>query len=420
MNYELFIARKLFFSKEKTEKQEGRRMTNSITRLSVGGIAISLIVMIIAVGVVIGFKQEVRNKIIGFGSHIQISASFTNQTYETHPIQFDSTLIDALQKNPYVHHVQQVGVQPGILKVNDSFHGILLKGIDKNYDWDFFKKNIKAGTIPSITDTATCNDILISQKVADMFQLKIGDKAHVYFVIDRKARVRAMTVKGIYTTGYSDYDNLLVIGDIQHIRKLNGWEKDQCSDLEIEIKDFNALDEAINSIYPIVGNRFDKNGNYYMIKGIKDINPQIFGWLDLLDMNVVIIFILMIAVACFTIISGLLILVLDRTNMIGILKAMGANNGSVQRMFLYISLFIVGKGMIIGNCLGLVLCFIQKQFNILKLNADIYYVDAVPIELSWMNVLLINIGVFAISALVLRLSTCIITKISPTKAIRFE
>lgn len=420
MNYELFIARKLFFSREKGEKQEGRKMTNSITRLSVGGIAVSLVVMIIAVGVVIGFKQEVRNKIIGFGSHIQISASFANQTYETHPIQFDSTLISTLQRDPYVHHVQQVGMQPGILKVNDNFHGIVLKGIDKNYDWEFFKKNIKEGTIPNITDTATCNEILISQKVADLLQLKLEDKVHVYFVIDRKVRVRPMTVKGIYATGFSDYDNLLILGDIQHIRKLNGWESDQCSDLEIEIKDFNALDEAISSIYPIVGNRFDNKGNYYMIKSIKDINPQIFSWLDLLDMNVVIIFILMIAVACFTMISGLLILVLDRTNMIGILKAMGANNGSVQRMFLYIALFIVGKGMIIGNCLGLILCYLQKQFGIIKLNADIYYVDAVPIELSWFNVLLINIGVFAVSALVLRLSTYITTKISPTKAIRFE
>lgn len=419
MNYELYIARKLFFRHNK-EKDNQRAISHTNINLAIGGIAVCLIVMIIALGVGIGFKQEVRNKIIGFGSHIQISASFSNQTYETLPIQFTPQLIHAIKKTPHVQHVQLFATQPGIMKVGDDFKGVVLKGVDSKYDWTFFKKNLIEGNVIELNDTSFCNKILISKKTADQLHLKIDDKLHIYFVVGEKVRVRPFTVSGIYSTGFSDYDQLFVVGDIRHVRKLNQWENDQCSGMEIMVNKFEDIDVAMTQLYPTVGNRFDKNGNYYMMKSIKETNPQIFSWLDLLDMNVLIIFILMIAVAGVTMISGLLILILDRTNMIGILKSMGANNTSVQKLFLFISLFIVSKGMIIGNVIALILYFVQKQFNIIQLDPQIYYLNTVPIELNVTNVLLINIGVLSLSVFILWLSTYIITKISPIKAIRFE
>lgn len=416
MSYELFIAKKIFLGKEVWKKASG-----TIVRLATGGIALSLMVMIMAVGIVIGFKKEVRNKIIGFGSDVQISASFNNQTYETTPIQFDTLLIERLKRQPSVQHVQRFATLPGIMKVGDDFHGIVLKGVDSQYDWSFFRENLKEGEICQISDNSNnSNQSLISKKLADLLHLKIGDKFHTYFVINGKVRVRPLTVSGIYSTGFSDYDNLFIIGDMRHIQKLNQWEEDQCSGIEIDIKDFNDLPQAKQEIYSVVGNRFDNKGNYYMMKDITEINPQIFGWLDLLDTNVVIIFILMIAVAGFTMVSGLLILILDRTNMIGILKAMGACNKSVQKLFLYVALFVVGEGMLIGNMLALTFCFLQKKFGIIQLDPEIYYVDTVPIEISFLNIFWVNLGVFALSALILRLSTYIVTKISPIRSIRFE
>lgn len=415
MNYELFIAKRIFFSKKGKE-----RISQHMVHIATGGIAISLAVMLIAIGVVIGFKQEVRNKLIGFGSHIQVSASFSNQTYETQPIQFDSTTISLLRNTSGVKHVQRFATQPGILKVNEDFQGVVLKGVDKDFNWDFFQKNLVEGSTFGLSDSTSSNQSLISKKMADLMQLSLGDKYHIYFVINGKVRVRPLEVTGIYSSGFSDYDKLFIIGDIRHVRKLNQWEDDQCSGVEIEINDFQKLAETSDAIYSSIGNKRDQSGNFYMIKTIQEINPQIFSWLDLLDMNAKVILILMMFVAGFTMISGLLILILDRTNMIGVLKALGASNISVQKLFFYVSLLIVGKGMIIGNLLGLTLCFLQKNLHIIKLDPDVYYVNAVPVEIPFIYIILVNIGVFFISSLILRASTFIITKISPIKSIRFE
>ena len=262
--------------------------------------------------------------------------------------------------------------------------------------------------------------MLSSKKISDILQLKVGDKFFTYFIIDGKVRVRPFIVNGIYTTGFSDYDKIFILGDLKHIRKLNKWAENECSGIEVQISDFSLIDDVQESLFNIIGNRTDEAGNYYMMKSIQQTNPQIFGWLDLLNTNVVIILILMIAVASFTMISGLLILVLDRTNMIGILKALGATNQSIKKIFLYHTLLMVGKGMLWGNIIGLLLIFLQKKFEIIKLDPEMYYVDFVPIELSITNLLLINLGTIMVSYLVLRLSTHIITRISPIKAIRFE
>ena len=415
MKFEFFIAKRIQFNKEGE-----RKISRPIVRLTMGGIALSLAVMILSVGIVIGFKQGVRNKLIGFGSHIKISSSFSNHTYKKKKQKIDSSLIDRINLLPDVKHAQQFATQPGIVKVDGNFQGVVLKGIDKDYDWTFFENYLIAGEIFQINDSSSTNQTLISKKIADLLQLEVGDKFFTYFIIDGKVRVRPFTVSGIYTTGFSDYDKIFIIGDIKHIRKLNKWTEDECSGIEIEINDFSLIEEVQESLFNIIGNRTDEAGNYYMMKSIQQINPQIFGWLDLLNTNVVIILILMIAVASFTMVSGLLILILDRTNMIGILKALGATNQSIKKIFLYHTLLLVGKGMVWGNFIALTLTLIQKKFAVLKLDPEMYYVDSVPIELSFFNIVLVNVGTIIISYLVLRLSTHIITRIAPIKAIRFE
>lgn len=415
MLFEFFIAKRIRYNNTGEKK-----ISRPIIRLTMGGIALSLTVMLLAVGIVVGFKQEVRNKLIGFGSHVQISSSFSNHTYQTQSLKIDSTLIDKIKALPDVEHAQHFATQPGIIKVDGNFQGVVLKGIDNDFDWSFFKNYLIEGEIFQIEDSITDNRTLISKKLSDLLQLNIGDKFFTYFIIDGKVRVRPFVVNGIYRTGFSDYDKIFIVGDIKHIRKLNKWSKNESSGIEIQLFDFSKIEEVQESLFGIIGNKRDEAGNYYMMKNIQEINPQIFGWLDLLDTNVVIILILMIAVASFTMISGLLILILDRTNMIGILKALGANNHSIRKIFLYHTLLLVGKSMIVGNIVVLLLTYLQKKFSIIKLDPEMYYIDSVPIELSVTNILLVNLCTIIIAYLVLRLSTHIITKIAPVKAIKFE
>ncbi len=413
--FELFIAKRIHFS-----KKGDKIVSRPAVRIATGGIATGLAVMILAVAIVIGFKQEVRNKLIGFGSHIQISASFNNQTYETEPLIADSSLIGKIAAIPEVKHVQRFATQPGIIKTEENFQGVVLKGIDTDFDWGFFQSNLVEGAVFQVTDSVPEKSVIISRNLSNLLRLRVGDNFQTYFIIDGKVRVRPFSVKGIYSTGFNEYDRLFIIGDIKHIRRLNNWEENQVSGIEILINDYNDLDNAYRQAFDVAGNRFDEHGSSYMLRTIKQINPQIFGWLDLLDINVVIILLLMILVAGFTMISGLLILILERTNMIGILKALGAGNWSIRKIFLYHSFFLVGKGMIIGNFVGLLICFIQNRFGIIHLDPNVYYVDSVPIHLTVPIVLLINAGTLAASVLMLTGPSYIITKISPAKSIKFE
>jgi len=329
-------------------------------------------------------------------------------------------LMKSIAALPEVAHVQLFAVQPGLIKTDENFQGIVLKGVDKDFDWEFFKSNLVAGEVFQISDTVAEKRVIISQKLSSLLQLHVGDNFHTYFIVDGKVRVRPFTVQGIYSTGFSEYDKLFIIGDIKHIRRLNNWEEDQAGGIEILIKDYDELSKAYEQVFDVVGNRFDEYGSIYVLRTIKQINPQIFSWLDLLDINVVIILVLMTLVAGFTMISGLLILILERINMIGILKALGANNWSIRKIFLYHSYFLVGKGIIIGNIVGLLICFVQDHFGVLQLNPDTYYVDTVPIHLTIPGILLINVWVLAASVLMLTGPSYIVTKISPAKSIKFE
>jgi len=414
MNLEYFIAKKIHFG-TKGEK----RVSPPAVRIATIGVALGLMVMILSVAIVIGFKQEIRNKVIGFGSHVQITHLDSNNSYEMQPIEISPKLMNDVTHTDGVMHVQQFTTKPGIIKLDNAFQGVVLKGISKDYDWNFFKSNLVEGEVINFNSDSPSNDVMISKTLASRLRMKVGDSFLTYFVQDN-VRVRKFHVKGIYQTNFTEYDKAFILADLRHIQKLNGWESNQVGGLEILVNDYNRLDPIADELGQKLTNREDVYKNNLYVRSIKEINPQVFSWLDLLDMNVWIILILMISVAGFTMISGLLIIILERTNMIGIMKAMGANDLSIRKIFLYVSFFLVGKGMIWGNAIGLSICILQQQFHFLKLNPEVYYLTAVPIELNWVFLLLLNIGAMIISMLMLVGPSYLIAKIRPAQSIRFE
>lgn len=414
MNLELFIAQRIHFSKE-----GDRQVTPPAVRIAIIGIALGLAVMILSVAIVIGFKKEVRNKVIGFGSHIQITNFDNNSSYETTPIAVSDSLLQALQEFPGIKHIEAYATKMGILKTDSDFQGIVLKGVDTDYDWSFFRNNLKEGEILTINPDKSSIDIIISKYLSDLLNLKLGDSVRTYFV-QEDVRARKFNIAGIYETGFMDYDKLFVLADIKQIRRLNGWDKDEVSGLELLVDDYNDLDQIAEDLYFNLVEQQDRHGNTYFTRSIKEMNPMIFNWLDVLDVNVVVILILIFSVAGFTMISGLLIIILERTNMIGILKALGENNASIRKIFLYISFFLIGKGMLWGNVIGIAICLIQSHFHIIKLDPSTYYLDAVPIDLSVLSLVLLNIGTLCASMLMMFGPSYLITKIDPAKSIRFE
>lgn len=415
MNFELFIARKVHFSKSAGD----RKVTPPAIRIAVTGIALGLATMVVAVAIVVGFKKEVRNKVVGFGAHIQITNFDSNASYETTPIYVNDSLVKTLCNFPGIRHVEPYATKPGILKTETDFQGIVLKGIGESYDWTFFQEHLKEGELPVINANKMSTDVLISHYLANLLDLKCGDSFLSYFVQD-DVRARRFHICGIYDTGFVDYDKLFVVADIKQVRRLNGWPDDAVSGLELFVSEYDKLDVITEALYFHLMENNDQFGDMLYVRSVKDLNPMIFSWLDVLDMNVVVILVLMLAVAGFTMISGLLIIILERTNMIGILKALGQQNGSIRKVFLYISFFLIGKGMIWGNVIALLFCFIQSKFEILALDPSNYYLDAVPVDLSFTTWLLINLGTLSVSMLMLLGPSYLITKINPARTIRFE
>lgn len=414
MNLEYFIAKRIHF-----EKKGEKNVSRPAVRIATIGIAVGVAVMLIAIAVVIGFKQEIRNKTIGFGSHIQITNFDNNNSYEMQPIRMSDTLQNQLKAIPNVRHIQRFVTKPGIIKTENDFQGMILKGVGPEFDWSFFKSNLLEGDILNLNDSTPVNEAIISKSIADMMGLKLGDSFLTYFLQDQ-IRARKFTVKGIYSTNFADYDKLFVITDIRIAQRLNGWDQEYFSGMEILITDFNYLDGVSNQVYALAANRFDAEGNGYFIQTIRQLNPQIFSWLDLLDMNVWVILLLMLAVAGFNMISGLLILILEKTNMIGILKSYGAGNWSIRKIFLYESIFLIGKGMLWGNIIGLLICFVQYQFKIFPLDPVSYYTSTVPITFNWLYIVLLNAGTLIVSVLMLIGPSYLITKISPAAIMRYE
>ncbi|MDR1746260.1 MAG: ABC transporter permease [Tannerella sp.] len=415
MNLELFIARKVHFSKTSAD----RRVTPPAIRIAIAGIALGLATMLLAVAIVTGFKKEVRNKAVGFGAHIQIANFDSNSSYETNPILVNDSLIADISDFPGVRHVSAYATKPGILKTETDFQGIVLKGVDGRYDWTFFRENLVEGEIFALEPERMATDVLISAYLANLLGLKCGDSFFAYFVQD-DVRARKLHISGIYDTGYVDYDKFFVIADLRQVRRLNGWDDEAVSGLEVTIDDFTQLDNVTEQLYFHLVDRKDRMGNTYYVRSIEDLEPMLFNWLNVLDINAVIILVLMMAVAGFAMISGLLIIILERTSMIGVLKALGMANRPVRRVFLHIASFLITKGMLWGNVIGLTFCFLQSRFHLIALDPSNYYLNAVPIDLSFTAWLLINVGTLTVSMLMMLAPSCLITKISPARTIRFE
>lgn len=413
MNIEYFIAKRIHF------QQGTKNVSRPAVRIAIIGIALGLAVMIIAVAVVIGFKQEIRNKTIGFGGHIQVANFDNNSTYETVPISADKVLLDKISNIDNVKHVQFFATKPGIIKTDTESQGIVLKGIDSNFDWSFFKSYLVEGEILDARKDTLKNQVVISKDLSNLLKLKLGDSFFAYFV-QESLRVRKFTISGIYSTNFNEYDKLFMLTDLRHIQQLNNWDSTQYSGIEILIDDFDRLEKTGNDVYAATSNQFNDEGDALFTQTIKEINPQIFGWLDLLDMNVWVILFLMLSVAGFNMISGLLILILERTNMIGVLKSVGATNWSIRKIFLYHSLFLIGKGMIWGNIIGLSICALQYFTHILPLAPKLYYVSYVPVVFNLYYLILLNAGTFIASVLMMIGPSYLITKISPAKIIRYE
>lgn len=385
-------------------------------------IALGIAMIILTVAVVTGFQGEIRNKLIGFGSHIQITNYDTNVSDEPLPISRNQEFLTALKQHPGIKHIEVFATKNGIIKTKTENEGILLKGIDKDYDWDFIRRNLVEGSVFEVSDTGVSKSIVISKLLADKLGFHLNDKMIVYFLIKKtddaenisyEQRVRTFFVSGIYETGFEDLDQRLALIDLRHIQKLNYWDKDQVAGFELTIKDYAKIDEMGLEVNDMVGQN-------YVAQTIRQIYPTVFSWLDMQDMTAVIVITLMLLVAGINMISTLLILILERTNMIGILKALGAKNTSIQKVFLYNAAYLIGKGLLWGNALAIGIALIQQQFGLFKLDAKTYYLSVIPVQLDAVTILILNAGTFLCCLIMLVVPSFIVSKITPVKAIRFS
>jgi lipoprotein-releasing system permease protein len=413
LNFEYFIAKRIHFQQDK------KNVSRPAVRIAIIGMALGLAVMLISIAVITGFKTEIRNKITGFGGHIQITNFDNNNTFEMSPIRMEQSLIERISEINGVRHVQKFVTKPGIIKTENEFQGIILKGIGADFDWDFFESNLVEGTILDTATDSLQNNVILSTHLANLLELELGDSFLTYF-IQENVLARRFTITGLYSTNFIEYDKIFLLTDIRHLRRLNGWSEEEFSGLEILINDFNRLDALGDEIYLLTSNRFNEDGGAYFTQTIKQLNPQIFGWLDLIDMNVWVILFLMLLVAGFIMISGLLILILERANMIGVLKSLGMTNWSLRKIFLYHSFFLILKGMLWGNFIGLTICALQYFFHIVPLDPESYYTATVPIAFNWLFIILLNVGTLIASLLMMIGPSFLITKISPVEIIRYE
>ena len=415
MSFELFIAKRIYADKA----EDGERFSRPAIRIAMLGVAIGVAVMLISLAVVLGFKHEVSSKVIGFGSHIQVLSLTQNQNYEMMPVLTNDTLIRKVKKVQGVGRIQKFATKIGILKTEEDFRGLTFKGVGEDYDLSFFQSCLTSGKMPKFSAKEASNEILLSQKVAGDLGVKVDDKIFAYFMGEESMRARRFKVAGIFATNMNDYDKNYVITDIYTVRKLNGWDEEMSSGLEVTVNDFDRVEELTNKLQ-FIHKDTDRNGVTYGVFSIRDIAAHTFAWLSVLDMNVVMILVLMILVSAFTVVSGLLIIMLERINMIGTLKVLGATNVSVRKIFIQFSIMLVGQGLLWGNVIGLLLCWIQQKFHLISLDATVYYIDSVPIQFNWWLILAINVATLLISTFVIWGSSHLISIGKPSETIRYE
>jgi lipoprotein-releasing system permease protein len=410
----LFIAKRIYYS------EGGRReVSRPAIRIATIGVAIGLAVMIVTVSVILGFKHTIRDKMVGFGSHIEISNYLAQQTAVPAPISISDTLEQRLRQLPNVRHVARYSLTQGILKTDSDFLGVAFKGIGEDYDLTFLKANLKAGALPQLGGDQMAYQLLVSQTIANRLNLHIGDKVFAYFIHD-DVRARRFTVTGIYQSDMKQFDDVLCFTDYRIPIRLNGWEADQCSGAEILVSDFDKLATTALQVADLVNHDCDSYGASMTTQTIYQRYPQIFSWLSLLDINVWIILVLMVCVAGFTMISGLIIIILERTQMIGTLKALGARNALVRHTFLWFAVFIIGRGLLLGNLLGIGIVVLQRTTGVVTLDPASYYVDTAPVELHIPLVVALNVATLLISVFILIAPSYLVSHIHPARAMQFE
>lgn len=415
MNVPYFLARRIY-----ADNDNQKKVSRPAVRIAIIGVAVGLAVMIVSVCVVLGFKHAIRDKVVGFGSHIQVAEFSMLQQGTDSPIEVDDSVMNVLQHIEGVKHVQRFAMKQGILKTDSDFLGVAFKGVGLEFDSTFIHQHLLEGVVPKFSDKSSGNKILVSKVMADKLKLTCGSRIFAYFIDDSGVRTRRFTIAGIYQTNLTQYDNVMCYVDLYTAVKLNGWQEDMASGAELQVDNFDKLDEVEDRVVKLVNRTTDKYGNTYSSKTIKELSPQIFSWLDLLDLNVWIILIIMMAVAAVTMISGLLIIILERTQMIGLMKALGARNPMVRHTFMWFAAFIIGRGLLWGNMIALALVALQYFTGIVKLDPATYYVSSVPVEVNVLFVVLLNIGTLLISLLVLIGPSFLISHIHPAKTMTYE
>ena len=435
MSLSFSIARRLYSTPDKTKK-----VSNPAIKIAMAGIAIGIAVMVISVAVVFGFKHTIKDKVVGFGSHITVGNFLSMHGFEQAPVVMGDSMLKVIQNIEGVESVSPYALTQGILKTDDDFLGVQLKGLDKSYNANFLKQNIVEGKLPSFLANNEKNDkstnqqidksdeetegskkeLLISKKQADKLQVKAGDRIFAYFIKGENVRARRFTITGIYQTNISAFDDFVCFTDLKTTQKLNEYKADETDGAEVIVKDFTKLEEVAERFVMKINRTADRNEETYSSRTVLDTYPGIFQWLDVLDLNVWIILGLMVAVAGFTMISGLLIIILERTSMIGLLKALGMRNSAVRHTFIWLAMLIVCKGLLIGNALAFFLMYLQKFTGIIKLDSSVYFVSEVPLEINLPVIFLINLATLFICTLILILPSMLVSHISLAKVMRYE
>jgi len=413
VNFELFIVKRIIRSH--SGKKSG---ANALVNVSVIAISLSMAVMILSVAILTGFKKEIKDKLTGFGSHIQISSLTANNSWEAGPISLNQSFLKKLKDDPDIAGVYPFATKPGIIQSGKELQGIILKGVEPGYNWDFFSKNLSAGRIPDLSNPDSL-EVLISKSLSRLLRIEPGMKLPTYFIQD-PPRVRPFKVAGIYETGLEEYDKIFVYCHIKQIQEINNWQPDQISGFEIMLSDPDKMETTADHIREWVDESTIQSDIVLQVKTLHDLAPGFFDFLRLTDTNVWVILTLMILIAGFNMISGLLIIILNRTRMIGTLKAMGTSNRSMSRIFLYQASFVIGKGLLLGNLIGLILAIIQDRFRLLPLNPGSYFVDSVPIHINPVHILLLNFGTLALTLVMMLIPSTFLARISPGKTIKFD
>lgn len=405
MNLPRFIAQRI-------QKTNTTTFTSTVTKIGISSIAIGLAVMIISFSILIGFKQTIREKLFSLSSHIQVSKITLNQSFEETPIAINTKFYQNYRKNPEISHVQAVANKAGLLKSSEEHAGIVIKGVGRDYDWVNFKENLIKGQAINFRDTSYSDEIIISKQIAKQLKIKLSDEVRIYF-IQNPPRIRKVKVVGIYDTGLEEFDKNFILGDLALVQKMNDWDNKTAGHYEVFLKNFDKLDIVAKQV-------FDEIDQDMQLLKVTEMFPAIFDWLGLMDRNIIVIIALILLVASFNMISVLLVMMMERTPMIGLLKALGTDNTKIRKIFIYNGLTIIIKGMIYGNIIGIGFCFLQKTFKIIPLDSESYYMSYVPISFDWLTILILNVVTVLLVLAVITIPTLVVSRMKLIESLKFK